>query len=469
MRNGTCLRAHVATAPPVEIDTVKLEVRVDHKEDAMAEERGFCKGAAEKAHPPPMAACTTSHWDGRGTVFQSIEPRPGSEPDPADLPVSPSLTHASFETQCQTATGWHAKPSLTVGEMGLTLPSPPQAIDWEREAQRLTVSLDPGLLLTAARGVVPGATGELIWARRDSHDQSITRDVLPLLIIHGANEPLPMERVQVVPHLSAGDPLLSHIGLVLKAVSEAEDLAERLYAESLTNALAIHFLRRYATGRPPAAVCTDGLPKSKLRRTTEYIDAHLEHDLTLTEIAAVAQMSLAHFARLFKHATGQTPHRYVIVRRIERAKRLLRETAWPLIEISHRVGFTDQSYFTTAFRRHVGMTPKAYPRPHATVAVSSVYRRPFIGRGRPPVATMASGPLRRRHKATPPSLPRRILLRAADSWSSRVVAEHWRLRAARPLGVLSPRPHDFRRISKFFASNSKTARGHPPYICCLSR
>jgi AraC-like DNA-binding protein len=359
-QNGTCLRAHVATAPPVEIDTVELEVRVDHKEDAMAEERGFCRVAAEKARPLPMAACATFHWDGRGAVFRSIEPHPGSEPDPPDPPVSSSLTQASFETQCQTATGWQARPSLIVDEMGLTRPSPPQAIDWEREAQRLTVSLTLGLLLTAARQVVPGATGELVWARRERHDQSITRDVLPLLIIHGANEPPPMERVQVVPHLSAGDPLLSHIGLVLKAGSEAEGVTERLFAESLTDALAIHFLRRYATGWPPAAARIDGLPKSKLRRTTDYIEAHLEHDLPLTEIAAVAQMGLAHFARLFKQATGQTPHRYVIMRRIERAKRLLRETAWPLIEIGHRVGFTDQSYFTTVFRRHVGMTPKAY-------------------------------------------------------------------------------------------------------------
>jgi AraC family transcriptional regulator len=74
----------------------------------------------------------------------------------------------------------------------------------------------------------------------------------------------------------------------------------------------------------------------------------------------VAQMSPDHFARLFRQATGRTPHQYVVICRIERAKRLLRETEWPIIDISRQVGFTDQSYFTAVFRRHVATTPKAY-------------------------------------------------------------------------------------------------------------
>ena len=74
----------------------------------------------------------------------------------------------------------------------------------------------------------------------------------------------------------------------------------------------------------------------------------------------MAQTSPAYFARLFRQATGQTPHQYVIRCRIERAKRLLRETEWPIIEIGHHVGFTDQSYFTAVFRKHVTTTPNAY-------------------------------------------------------------------------------------------------------------
>ena len=128
----------------------------------------------------------------------------------------------------------------------------------------------------------------------------------------------------------------------------------------MTNALAVHLLRRYETCRPPAGACPGGLSKPKLRRTTAYIEAHLAHELSLTELAAVAQTSPAHFARLFKQETGRTPLQYVIMCRIERAKQLLRETEWPIIEIGHQVGFTDQSYFTAVFRKYVATTPKAY-------------------------------------------------------------------------------------------------------------
>jgi AraC family transcriptional regulator len=80
----------------------------------------------------------------------------------------------------------------------------------------------------------------------------------------------------------------------------------------------------------------------------------------LTEIAAVAQTSPAHFARLLKQATGRTPHQYRIMHRIECAKRLLTESTLPIVDISRQVGFTDQSYFTAVFRKHVATTPKAY-------------------------------------------------------------------------------------------------------------
>jgi AraC family transcriptional regulator len=105
---------------------------------------------------------------------------------------------------------------------------------------------------------------------------------------------------------------------------------------------------------------TGGLSPSKLRRTTAYIQEHLEHDLPLVTLAAVGQTSPAHFARLFKHATGLAPHQYVITCRMEQAKRLLAETDMPLIEIGAQVGCADQSHFTALFRKHVALTPKAY-------------------------------------------------------------------------------------------------------------
>ena len=146
--------------------------------------------------------------------------------------------------------------------------------------------------------------------------------------------------------------------------SKARTWRGSLYAESLTDALVVHFLRRYAAMRPSLRVVTGGLSPYKLRRTTAYIQAHLAQALSLATLAAVAQTSPAHFARLFKHATGLAPHQYVITCRMAHAKRLLAETDVSLIDIGLQVGCADQSHFTALFRTHVALTPKAY-RDHA--------------------------------------------------------------------------------------------------------
>ena len=122
----------------------------------------------------------------------------------------------------------------------------------------------------------------------------------------------------------------------------------------------VHFLRRYAASWPSLHAAAGGLTPYKLQRTIAYIKAHLEQELSLATLAAVAQMSPTHFAHLFKDATGLTPHQYVILCRMEHAKRLLAETDMPLIEIGPQVGCMDQSHFTALFRTHVSMTPKAY-------------------------------------------------------------------------------------------------------------
>jgi AraC family transcriptional regulator len=178
--------------------------------------------------------------------------------------------------------------------------------------------------------------------------------------MHASYESLQADRVTIVPYLSAHDPLLQHIALVLQAAIEGEGVAGHLYAESLADALVVHFLRRYAAARQSVRKLTGALSPYKLRRTTTYIEAHLEQELSLATLAAVAQTSPAHFARLFKHATGLTPHQYVITCRMEYAKRLLAETDVPLIEIGLQVGCADQSHFTALFRTHASLTPKAY-------------------------------------------------------------------------------------------------------------
>jgi hypothetical protein len=112
--------------------------------------------------------------------------------------------------------------------------------------------------------------GELVWIYREEQAQCITLYVHLVLLVHGTSDLLQANRVEIVPHLHPGDPLLHHMTLVLQAAMEAEGLPGRLYAEALTNALAVHVLRRYAACRPPIEAYPGGLPKPKLQHLGMY-------------------------------------------------------------------------------------------------------------------------------------------------------------------------------------------------------
>jgi AraC family transcriptional regulator len=135
----------------------------------------------------------------------------------------------------------------------------------------------------------------------------------------------------------------------------------RLLAESLGNILAVHLVRHFAASRLHGPRSGGVLPRHKLRAVTEYVEEHLGAELTLDDLASVAHLSPYHFARLFKNSTGLPPHHYVIARRVERAKELLRGgDRLPLAEVAAEVGFADQGHFTRHFKRLVGVTPKRF-------------------------------------------------------------------------------------------------------------
>jgi AraC family transcriptional regulator len=99
------------------------------------------------------------------------------------------------------------------------------------------------------------------------------------------------------------------------------------------------------------------LSRERLRRVTDYIEAHLAEPLSLTEIAEIACLSPFHFSRSFKRSAGVGLHEYVIRRRIERAKQLMLYSDLSLVQIAGAVGFDSQSSFTARFRREVGLSP----------------------------------------------------------------------------------------------------------------
>ena len=103
-----------------------------------------------------------------------------------------------------------------------------------------------------------------------------------------------------------------------------------------------------------------GLPPRALRRVREFIETHLEENISIQTLAAIAGLSKYHFARAFRQSEGITPHGYLVQCRVRRAQDLLAATDLPLSEIALASGFADQSHCARRFREHVGVTPSSY-------------------------------------------------------------------------------------------------------------
>ena len=110
----------------------------------------------------------------------------------------------------------------------------------------------------------------------------------------------------------------------------------------------------------PPALFRGGLPPGVRRRVHEFIDAHLETNIALRELAGIARLSIGHFARAFRQSEGVSPHDYLMQRRVARAQNLLGSSDLPLSEIAIACGFADQSHFSRRFKERVGVTPSRY-------------------------------------------------------------------------------------------------------------
>ena len=155
------------------------------------------------------------------------------------------------------------------------------------------------------------------------------------------------------------DPLIVHMGYSLKNILEADALGSRMYADSIANALGMHILSRYSIQKPIKQY-KGGLSKQRLRQVLDYMNEHLDRNLSLTELAQVVHLSSYHFAHLFKQSMGISPHQYHIQCRIERTKELLRTRDIAIKDIAQIVGFSSQGHLNYHFKRLTGTTPKNF-------------------------------------------------------------------------------------------------------------
>jgi AraC family transcriptional regulator len=158
--------------------------------------------------------------------------------------------------------------------------------------------------------------------------------------------------------LLVDDDLIRHTILEMLSECSISSKVSSLLIDSAGRHVAAHLLARYSRAlRQEKVSC---MAQWKLKRALDYIEEHIDRDLGLEELSQGLDMTPHYFCRAFRKSVGMPPHRYLITRRIERAKELLASTDKNVTEIALEAGFSSHSHFTTAFRRSVGYAPRTY-------------------------------------------------------------------------------------------------------------
>jgi AraC family transcriptional regulator len=256
-------------------------------------------------HQPPPGECH-AYSDDEHLICLSLSPRPVRL-----LQITAGKTHTSF---------YHK------GDMSITPARIPTFFRWEEDDNYLQIRI----------------TSQFI--------QQVATETL-------AKNP---EKMELIPKFRMHDPQLEAIALMLQTDLQQNHLGNKLYIDSLANVLAVHLLREYTAALPAIPSYQGGLPQRQLMQVLEYIDAHLDEDIKLVDLATLLDMSQFHFSTLFKQAIGTSPYQYLLQQRVERAKQLLKKTERLIADIALECGFSSHSHLSKQFRQLTGITPTAY-------------------------------------------------------------------------------------------------------------
>src|SRR4030095_12766155 len=156
------------------------------------------------------------------------------------------------------------------------------------------------------------------------------------------------------------DPRLSAMVAAVDAEMAAGFPNGRLFLDSVEQAMSVARVNGHAVRHRPVQIYRGGLGSARLRRIKELVHAKMEDDLSLDEMAQSVGLSTAHFARMFRKSTGETPHRFVLRQRLERAKAMLRAPDARVLDVALACGFKTQQHFAQAFRNIWGVSPTEY-------------------------------------------------------------------------------------------------------------
>ena len=235
----------------------------------------------------------------------------------------------------------------------------------------LAMMLRPGSIQVGARRStmrrVTFQTGEMgffprhteRWVGTGDQERLLLRisDAALMAACHGKNGAVELShRCKMV------DARLAALMVAVNAERIAGFPSGRLFLDSVEHALAAALVDAYAGRSLSVRPFRGGLGPARLRTIKELVHAKMEDELTLFELAQSVQLSPAHFSRMFRKSTGDTPHQFVLRKRVERAKGMLRAAEMRVLDVAVACGFKTQQHFARVFRRVCGASPTEYRR-----------------------------------------------------------------------------------------------------------
>ena len=148
----------------------------------------------------------------------------------------------------------------------------------------------------------------------------------------------------------------------MQAVLERPEQVSRVFVDHVNMAFAAHVAHAYGGMARRSLSSKGGLASWQQTRAREILESKLDGSIALKELARECGLSASHFARAFRHSTGLSPHQWLLERRIEKAKELLKQGDMPLSDVALTSGFADQSHFTRVFGSRVGVPPGIWKR-----------------------------------------------------------------------------------------------------------
>lgn len=233
--------------------------------------------------------------------------------------------------------------------------SGPVEMDWNTNRRHGRLKTGSGNLML----LPPGTRDSLLW---HGHSERILASIDPSVLRKAADE-LELKNVpEFCLSWSFEDEQLRLLLTEMEREATSGWATGPLYTDLLGLTLSVALLQKYGHEPRIETIYRGGLTRPALNRVLDFIAANQQSEIRLEDLAAVAGLSTFHFARAFRQSTGQTPHRYVLQRRLDHAKQLLRQPGWSMEAIASQAGFADASHFAKVFRRYEGLSPGEWQR-----------------------------------------------------------------------------------------------------------